>query len=96
MKDDWLGCQECDPFFTCYDGESSCIRLEKQLTRYPSFRASSTVKHLRSGKHFTIIEEPNRVRISNTNKPAYLYKGIDEITWVLSQDEMEDGRFKLI
>jgi hypothetical protein len=93
----WLGCQECDVVFQCYDGETKCIRLESPIKRYPSFPIGAKVLHIRSGKTYEILSTPDIVRIESVNIPAYAYKAKhDTIIWVRPQSEMEDGRFRLL
>ena len=93
----WVGCQDCDVSFNCYDGEQKCIRLSNTACRHPTFIGGSTVEHVKSKKRYIILVVPAACRIEATNKPSYVYKAIDDIImWVRPQDEMEDGRFKLI
>ena len=94
----WVGCQECDVTFQCYDGATSCIRLPTIVISRPIYKIGNIVVHLRSDRLYQIITSPITVRIEASNTPAYIYveyKKKDAISWVRSQVEMEDGRFRL-
>jgi hypothetical protein len=97
--DQWLGCQDCDTSFACYDGENRCIRLQSKLVSQPLYPVGTIVEHLRSGRQYKILASPFIVRIEANNIPAYIYRDYsssDIIEWIRPQAEMEDGRFKLI
>lgn len=61
------------------------------------FRPHERVIHVSTGNVYRIVDVPTRLRISETNEPAYSYTldhGPEITLWVSPQSRMEDGRFK--
>lgn len=69
-------------------------RLEGRAA--PEFHAGSEVLHLTSGEIFWIMAGPDKAMMEDDGIPSYIYTDTDnEKIWVLSAEEMEDGRFVL-
>jgi hypothetical protein len=68
------------------------LHLKKASTAL--FVQGDRVRHVKSGGVYLILQIPDKLRIESTGEPAYLYAAQD-LQWVRSQREMEDGRFVL-
>lgn len=62
------------------------------------FVDGDTVKHLKSGNYYKILEVPdNNKRLEYCNEPYYTYRELgdtDSIIWLRRKSEFEDGRFE--
>lgn len=63
----------------------------------PKFQVHDVLKHVATGIIVKVNGTPYQTRLERGNVPAYSYseRG-DEISWVRSQKEMEDGRFEKV
>lgn len=58
------------------------------------FQMKQVVRHERTGREYTIVGTPDRLRLEVACRPAYAYtQGEGELIWIRPQSQMEDGRF---